>query len=337
MKKIKRLFIGVFTLIAIFILGSCSSSEAQETKFVAATNRKLAYSATTALSIINTEEDLLVTNEEESSVVEETPTPTTEVTEAPTEETPQVPTEPTENPTADYLPDIIEQADLILANDANFSFISIESDKEDYLNLNIISFNNFDGTTQTFKLYYNDVTEKVETEEDEVETEVSYFGIVVYNGLEYTFDFESKSEIEDDESEVKTKLIIHTGENSYISIINECEIEEDEKEEKFTYKVVENDEVIVSYSISNETEDDQTKIKVRINDLTIKIEEIVKDDKHYISIKDDKCEALFERYEDENGHHKYHLVENQEEANKHFEESFKGFEEMFKDSKENHE
>ena len=66
----------------------------------------------------------------------------------------------------------------------------IESDRDDYLNHSIISFNDYEGTTHTFKLYYNDVLETVDTD-DEVETKVNYSGLLIYNELEYTFDFES--------------------------------------------------------------------------------------------------------------------------------------------------
>lgn len=350
MKTIKKLLLGIFTLFAVSTLVSCSLSETEEIKFVYASNKKLAYSATTALSILDTEENIN-SSEEIPEVVEESPNSTTEGTEMPstlpeiTEPTTFEATQENGDIKAEYLPDIIEQADLILSNDANFSFISIESDRDDYLNHSIISFNDYEGTTHTFKLYYNDVLETVDTDDDEEETKVNYSGLLIYNELEYTFDFESETEAEEDEIEVKTKLVIYTGDDSYISIKNECEKENDEIEEKFTYKVVENNEVVVYYSISNETENDKTKVKVIINGETIKLKKVLKGDKHYISMDDGKFEALFEGYKDENGNHKHHLVENNEEYDpnfnyeemkKHFEEHFTGFDDIFKNKDYKH-
>ncbi|MGM9971080.1 MAG: hypothetical protein ACI35W_01565 [Anaeroplasmataceae bacterium] len=322
-KNLKGILLGGFAFSAIFTLAACSNSEAGASQFILASNEKLAYSTTTAISMLDSDELMAATSIEEETV------------------------DTTTDNSTEYLPEIIEQADLIITNDANFSFVSIESDREDYLNLNIISFNDYEGATHTFKLYYNDVTEKVDTDDDEVETKISYTGLVVYNEMEYSFKFESKTEVEEDESEVKTKLVIYTGENSYISIKNECETEEDEIEEKFTYKVVENNETVVSYSISTEIENGETKVKVKINGETIKLEETIKDDKHYISFKDGKYEAFFERVKDENGKHKHQLVENieglfseteipadmpsYEDMKNHFEEHFKNFEEMFND------
>lgn len=321
MKTIKWLLLGIFTLFAVITLVSYSLSEAEEIKFVNASNKKLAYSATTALSILDTEKNIY-SNEEIPEVVEESPNSATERTEIPStlpEIIEPITVEATQenvDTNADYLPDIIEQADLILSNDANFGFISIESDRDDYLNHSIISFNDYEGTTHTFNLYYNDVLETVDTDDDEVERKVNYSGLLIYNELEYTFDFESETEAEDDEREVKTKLVIYTGDDFYISIKNECE-----------------------------TENDKTKVKVIINGETIKLKKVLKGDKHYISMDDGKFESLFEGYKDENGNHKHHLVENNEEYDpnfnyeemkKHFEEHFTGFDDIFKNKDYKH-
>ena len=108
---------------------------------------------------------------------------------------------------------------------------------------------------------------------------------------------------------------------------------------------MENNEVVVYYSISNETENDKTKVKVIINGETIKLKKVLKGDKHYISMDDGKFEALFEGYKDENGNHKHHLVENNEEYDpnfnyeemkKHFEEHFTGFDDIFKNKDYKH-
>ena len=315
-KYLKGFILGGFLFTALFSLAACNSNESKS-GFETSSNECLAYSTATALTMIDTEE----ASAEES----ELPADTTTGSENET---------PVESDT-DYLPEIIEQADLIITNDSNFSFISIESDRDDYQNLNIVSFNDYENTTHTFKLYYNEVDENVETSSDEVETKISYSGIVVYNDLEYTFTFESKTEEEEDELEVKIKLVIYTDENSYISIKNESETEEDEVEEKFTYKVVEDGKEVISYSISTETEGSKTKVKVKINGETIEIEEKIKDNKHVLKIKDNKYEAFFERGQDKFGNDKHHLIENNDANNNiSFEDVKNHFKEQFKSNKD---
>lgn len=317
-KSLKRILIGGFAVAATFGMASCSGEEALNTDFINETNEKLAYSTTTALTMLDEE---VVTPDSTDEVT--TPENSSE-TEAPVEE--EVPSQgetvdeeapsqgeitegetPSQDETTEVLPEIIDQADLIINNNAEFSFISIESDREGYLNLNIISFKDHEGNVHAFKLYYNDVTEKVEEDDDEIETKLSYTGLVVYNDNEYTFEFSSETEVEEDETEIETKLVIFTGENSYISIKNESENEKNEIEEEFSYKVVEDGKTILSYSVSNEFEDGKTKVKVKLNGETYKIVEKIKDGKKGIMLEVGKHGSFYERTKGSDGKYKFHF------------------------------
>lgn len=306
-KSLKRILIGGFAIAATFGMASCSGEEALNTDFINETNEKLAYSTTTALTMLDEE---VVTPESTDEVT--TPENSSEA-EAPVEE--EAPSQgetveeeaPSQGETTEVLPEIIDQADLIINNNAEFSFISIESDRDEYLNLSIISFKDHEGIVHTFKLYYNDVTEEVEEDDDEIETKLSYTGLVVYNDNEYTFEFSSETEVEEDETEIETKLVIFTGENSYISIKNESENEENETEEKFSYKVVEDGKTILSYSVSNEFEDGKTKVKVKLNGETYKIVEKIKDGKKGIMLEVGKHGSFYERTKGSDGKYKFHF------------------------------
>lgn len=267
---LKGIILGT-TLVTGFMLASCK--ESSNVNFVKEANEQLAFSSTTALAMIdNNEGTKLMSNE------------------------------------IDYHMDLINQADLLINNGSGFEIKEEESDNTNYKHMQVVSFVDHENTNHTYKLYYNFVNTKTETEEDEVETKISYNGEIFIEDQIYKFDFESENESEDDEVEISSSLKIYTGDNSYIKIENENEKDNDETEEEFTYVIVKNGIELVNYSLSIEVESNETKVKIKLNGQEFKVSQEEKDNKKVVKVSINGTEVLYERVKNEDGSFSLNII-----------------------------
>lgn len=275
----KILFANIVLLGGLGALTSCNSSSKS---FVQRANDELAFVSTTALTMLDSNTQTVKAAKRLASTKEEL--------------------------TDDNFIDIIETADLIINNGTGFKVEEASSDKDEYVNLNVVSFKDYAGNDYSYKLYYNDVNSETTVEDDEEEIKVSYEGIALIDDVEYDFDFESKTENEIDETELETKLIISNGDSSKITIKSESENEEDEVEQSFSYKKEENGKTVLSYSLSLEIEENKQKVKIKYNGEKIKIDESMKDGKNVIRVTFSNVTRYYERSLNEDGTYTYLLI-----------------------------
>ncbi len=203
------------------------------------------------------------------------------------------------NVTAEEVSTILAQAN-VLANAEDKLLVTEEtSDKEEYLNKNVVSFTDVTNTTYTYALYFNDVITNTEVEEGEEETEVKYQGIAVVDEMTYNFKFESETEIEENETETSLKFMLFMDETSYISIENSFETEENEMEASYRYTVVENGVKTSSYKLNQETENGKTHMVLTFNGVKYIIKEKEVEGKVlvYVKVKGQKEEFVYEKVE----------------------------------------
>ena len=240
MKKIIRCVFGMFILASVCLLQTgCSNKKEISDEEI---NNRLAFKATTALSMINKSED------NELALADSIDD--------------------------DYFQEILNTVDIISSNDNQYIMVDLVSDNSEYAYLQEVSFYDYDQNKYSYKLYYNNINQRNEADDDdEVETIISYDGIVVIDENTFNFDFQASIETEDDEYEMQSKLVIKTSVNSYITVESEFETEDSEAEEEFVYSVVENGMRVINYSLSIENENNKIEIEIEYNGLIIEFEE----------------------------------------------------------------
>lgn len=233
----------------------------------------------------------------ENAPVEETPdtseTPDVSVPETPetpdvsVPETPETPEKPGEQPS-----DSPETAELdrymalveSLLSDGGFDFSSQTSDREEYAEKTVISYNDMSGDAHDYVMYFNQTLTKSETDESDGETEENYSikGVMVIDGADYEIRGERKNESEEGESETETEFVVILGENRYIRVEQSVETEDGESEQEYCYSVYENGKLVERSEFSYETEENETELKMT-------------------SFKDGKTQVLYFEREIENG------------------------------------
>lgn len=187
------------------------------------------------------------------------------------------------------LKDVLHQVDLILLNDSNFEIKSYTSDKENYEYKEVVTFKNFNNEETSYTLYYSQRKETIKEDlfDDEKETKVTINGVALLDGQEYSFKSITKTETEGREVEEEYTFTLFKDNDSYIKINQEYEEERYEVEKYYRYTVVDNGTKIYDYKLDYEKENDhkkETEIKLTLNNLKYKIEEVKIDGNTYLQV-----------------------------------------------------
>lgn len=191
---------------------------------------------------------------------------------------------------------LLSQFDLILENNNYFTSVIEDSDKIDYQTKETITFIDLDNKSTSYYLYYNDVLSKTKTEisddEEEITTKTKYSGIAVFyeNNIETTYQFSSENEtsIEGKEKETKSKFKLFSKETStYIEVEKENEIDNLETKDEYSYKLVQNGQVVYDYSVGIEsnTITNKKEIELELNEKEYKITKYENNGETYFKVK----------------------------------------------------
>ena len=140
--------------------------------------------------------------------------------------------------------------------------------------------------------------EEEEKEENKTETAITFEGIAVFEEYEYKFTARTTEEVVDNETEKEFELKINKDEGSYVEVLREIETEENEVEEEYSYTVVENNQVIHSFSLEKERETEGTtvenELKLVINQEKFKFDFYDQDGTSFVDVKyDNKVDSKF--------------------------------------------
>ncbi len=126
-------------------------------------------------------------------------------------------------------------------------------------------------------------------------------GLALVGEEEYKFMSKTTSEVDADETETKLRFMLWKDDNNFISIKQEIEVEgtpgtpDYEYEEEFKYLVVENGEVVKSFKLELENEDNELELEVRIDGVKYEVEYEVIDDRTFIHVKVQGTEYTYEK------------------------------------------
>ncbi len=186
-----------------------------------------------------------------------------------------------------------------------------ESDREGFIEKDTISYGDY-----KYVMYISNKSVHVdlddeddEDDEHEEETESEYEGILISGENEYTFKAKEEIEIEDDEYESEFTLKVKLDDSNEVKIVQEFEKEDDEYEESFKCSL--NNKTI--YKVSQETEDDETSIKILTEEASYKLKYYTKDSIEYLKFKDSKRDITLKVNKDDKGNISYTVVKYKEE------------------------
>ncbi len=120
------------------------------------------------------------------------------------------------------------------------------SDRAEFEKMYSITITNLDGSKETYKYYYTELSKPAEKEDDEdkddkkdsleIEVESHLKGIVIMNDKEYQMDGKKELETEGNETEVEfTFNVVDPETQERVLIKQESETEDNETEEEFKY------------------------------------------------------------------------------------------------------
>lgn len=191
----------------------------------------------------------------------------------------------------------LAKVDILLSKDSSSIVVDTQtSDKEGYLNKLSMSYND-----QSITLYYNDISERVEHDEDEVETIKKFEGIALYGSKEYNFTFVNKEEKEIGEVEKETSLKLYTDLENYILVSQNEEQELNSSEVGYEYKEVVSGRTVVDYEFSIETSLSKKSVDLELNSIEYELEYITHNGEEVIKVElendktDSETRGLFKK------------------------------------------
>ncbi len=116
---------------------------------------------------------------------------------------------------------------------------------------------NLDGSAVNYKMYYTEILNKNEVDDDKTESEYLLTGIMLIDGTEYFIEGERSYEQDEEESENELKIRAYkdlTDKKNYIEMEQESSVEDNETETEYVYSVYRNDKLIEQTALKLETE-----------------------------------------------------------------------------------
>lgn len=250
----KKNLILVVTILAVLFLVSCNFGTKKSEKLFQTDEDILGFSALSSVTALNH------LNDKNANLVEE-------VSFASYETFSNEVDEENEEEIEDYDLSLVENyLSLIksLKDKQGFKVEVVESDNENYETLLIINLLDINNEQLDYQLYYNETI--IDDEESKIE------GIMVILDMTYHLQGKKEIEVEDGETEESLELKAYIDENNYVLLSYEIETEENEFEKEFKYSIYQNGKLIKSINIEFETEDDETEITLIFIEDSIKKE-----------------------------------------------------------------
>lgn len=168
----------------------------------------------------------------------------------------------------------LKQAEVLLGEEISFN--EAESDRSEYSGKYEIT---FQGET------YNFYISSTKYETDEEETEVEFNGLLVHGENEYRYEAEYETEEEDGESEKELNLTLFYTDTKTVKIEREFEVENNEVEESFKYTLKDNGQVISTYEVERENDENEKSLEITINSVIYKFSFYVSENVEYVEVK----------------------------------------------------
>lgn len=151
-----------------------------------------------------------------------------------------------------------------LLSDGAFSVSEEASDRKDYAYKLSFKYDDMQGNTFSYVLYYNETLIPDDDYDDDDETEEEYVidGIMIIDGEEYPVHGEKQSESEGRENETETELRVTLGQGRFLIVEQSSEQDGDETEREFSYSIYENGKLCERSTFKYEQERDETELKL---------------------------------------------------------------------------
>lgn len=156
-----------------------------------------------------------------------------------------------------------------------------ESDKEGFIEKKTLTY----GDSEYIMYVKESFTETDDDEEDEIESETKYSGVLVDGDLEYDFFVKEEIEADDDEYETEFTMTVIVDDTTKVIIKEEYEIEDDEEEQTFQCKYTKNGNTVDAYKIKREKEDGKYKIKIQTPSEVYKLKYYSKKSSNYLDVE----------------------------------------------------
>lgn len=114
----------------------------------------------------------------------------------------------------------------------------------------------FNGDSVVYTMYYSETLVKVETDNDETESEYELTGVMVIDGKDYYLEGERKLETEKDETENEIKFRAYADKNdrlNFVEMEQENSVENNENETEYVYSIYSNGKLIEKTAVEFET------------------------------------------------------------------------------------
>lgn len=179
---------------------------------------------------------------------------------------------------------LLQQSQAYLSDEIKVE--TLESDRDDYIYKHVVTF-----LDENYTMYVKNKRVETESEEDELEIETNYYGIVIYEDKEYRFTCETEYEEDQEETEEQLEYRLYYNDNSVVEIKKEYETEFNEVEEVFAYEIKSNGRTIQSYKVKKEVEGMKNTLKIEQNDVEYKYQFYQENSKDYVKITNEKLNS----------------------------------------------
>lgn len=179
---------------------------------------------------------------------------------------------------------LLQQSQAYLSDEIKVE--TLESDRDDYIYKHVVTF-----LDENYTMYVKNKRVETESEEDELEIETNYYGIVIYEDKEYRFTCETEYEEDHEETEEQLEYRLYYNDNSVVEIKKEYETEFNEVEEVFAYEIKSNGRTIQSYKVKKEVEGMKNTLKIEQNDVEYKYQFYQENSKDYVKITNEKLNS----------------------------------------------
>lgn len=179
---------------------------------------------------------------------------------------------------------LLQQSQAYLSDEIKVE--TLESDRDGYIYKHVVTF-----LDENYTMYVKNKRVETESEEDELEIETNYYGIVIYEDKEYRFTCETEYEEDHEETEEQLEYRLYYNDNSVVEIKKEYETEFNEVEEVFAYEIKSNGRTIQSYKVKKEVEGMKNTLKIEQNDVEYKYQFYQENSKDYVKITNEKLNS----------------------------------------------
>lgn len=179
---------------------------------------------------------------------------------------------------------LLQQSQAYLSDEIKVE--TLESDRDGYIYKHVVTF-----LDENYTMYVKNKRVETESEEDELEIETNYYGIVIYEDKEYRFTCETEYEEDQEETEEQLEYRLYYNDNSVVEIKKEYETEFNEVEEVFAYEIKSNGRTIQSYKVKKEVEGMKNTLKIEQNDVEYKYQFYQENSKDYVKITNEKLNS----------------------------------------------